>query len=111
MIGKLNTKDQTFIFYQKPQFSADTPKIQVTKDGAIWFAPRGSLRAPAISVLYPDMDKITSFGAFYVNGPSGYPFKTTISSSATSTAPASRVLPSKGHWCMFSIPSRERWHP
>ncbi len=96
MIGKFNTKDQTFTFYPKPQFSADTPKIQVTRDGAIWFAPRGSLRAPAISVLYPDMDKITSFGAFYVNGPPGYPFKTTISSSATSTAPASRAVPSKG---------------
>jgi len=47
-------------------------------------------------VLYPDMDKITSFGAFYVNGPPGYPFKTTFSSSATSTAPASRAVPSKG---------------
>ena len=50
MIGKFNTKDQTFTFYPKPQFSADTPKIQVTRDGAIWFAPRGSLMAPAISV-------------------------------------------------------------
>ena len=78
---QVNTKDQTFTFYPKPQFSADTPKIQVTKDGAVWFAPRGSLRAPAISVLYPDMDKITSFAAFYVNGPPGYPFKTTASSA------------------------------
>ena len=58
------------------------------RDGAIWFAPRGSLRAPAISVLYPDMDKITSFGAFYVNGPPGYPFKTTT----TSTASAPRAV-------------------
>jgi hypothetical protein len=39
MIGKFNTKDQTFTFYPKPQFSADTPKIQVTKDG-----PSGSRR-------------------------------------------------------------------
>src|SRR5437899_4633101 len=96
MIGKFNTRDQTFTFYPKPQFSADTPKIQVTRDGAIWFAPRGSLRAPAISVLYPDMDKITSFGAFYVNGPPGYPFKTPTSSSTASTAPASRAVPTKG---------------
>src|SRR5439155_2584579 len=69
MIGKFNPKDQTFTFYPKPQFAADTPKIQLTKDGAVWFAPRGSRDAPAISVLYPDMDKITTFGAFYVNGP------------------------------------------
>src|SRR5216117_862586 len=96
MIGKFNTKDQTFTFYPKPQFSADTPKIQVTRNGAIWFAPRGSLRAPAISVLYPDMDKITSFGAFYVNGPPGYPFKTTASSSTASTAPAPKAVPAKG---------------
>jgi hypothetical protein len=40
------------------------------------------------------MDKITSFGAFYVNGPPGYPFKTTASS--TSTAPVQKAVPTKG---------------
>jgi virginiamycin B lyase len=88
MIGKFNPKDQTFTFYPKPQFSADTPKIQLTKDGAVWFAPRGSRDAPAISVLYPDMYKITTFGAFYVNGPPGYPFKTVLSTERQSTRPA-----------------------
>jgi virginiamycin B lyase len=88
MIGKFNPKDQTFTFYPKPQFSADTPKIQLTKDGAVWFAPRGSRDAPAISVLYPDMDKITTLGAFYVNGPPGYPFKTVLSTERQSTKPA-----------------------
>ncbi|PYQ94184.1 MAG: hypothetical protein DMF96_27020 [Acidobacteria bacterium] len=88
MIGKFNPKDQTFTFYPKPQFAADTPKIQLTKDGAIWFAPRGSRDAPAISVLYPDMDKITTFGAFYVNGPPGYPFKSVLSTERQSTRPA-----------------------
>ena len=38
-------------------------------------SPRGSQRAPAISVLYPDMDKVTTLGAHYVNGPPGYPYK------------------------------------
>jgi streptogramin lyase len=94
MIGKFNTRDQTFTFYPKPQFSADTPKIQVTRDGAIWFAPRGSLKSPAISVLYPDMDRIMSFSAFYVNGPPGYPFKTTTSTA--STASASKAVATKG---------------
>jgi hypothetical protein len=28
-------------------------------------------------VLYPDMDKIATLGAFYENGPPGYPFKAT----------------------------------
>jgi virginiamycin B lyase len=84
MIGKFNPKDQTFTFYPKPQFGADTPKIQLTKDGAVWFAPRGSRDAPAISVLYPDMDKITTFAALYVNGPPGYPFKTTTATVKSS---------------------------
>jgi virginiamycin B lyase len=94
MIGMFNPKDQTFVFYPKPQFAADTPKIQLTKDGAVWFAPRGSRDAPAISVLYPDMDKITTFGAFYVNGPPGYPFKTVLSTERQSTKPA--VVAKKG---------------
>jgi streptogramin lyase/mono/diheme cytochrome c family protein len=75
-IGKFNTKTQAFTFYPKPQFAADTPKIQVTRDGAVWFSPRGTqIDAPAISVLYPDMDKITTLGAYYVNDAPGYPFK------------------------------------
>jgi streptogramin lyase len=90
MIGKFNTRDQTFTFYPKPQFSADTPKIQVTKDGAIWYAPRGSEKAPAISVLYPDMDKITSFAAHYVNGSPGYPFKWTTSNAAPAAQKAAQ---------------------
>jgi streptogramin lyase len=74
-IWKFNPRDQTFTMYPKPQKTADTPKIQVTKDGAVWYSPRGSLDAPAFGVLYPDMDKITTLGAYYVNGPPGYPFK------------------------------------
>ena len=40
-------------------------------------AARHPVDAPAISVLYPDMDKITTLGAYYVNGAPGYPFKVT----------------------------------
>jgi streptogramin lyase len=74
-IWKFNPRDQSFTLYPKPQKSADTPKIQVTRDGAVWYSPRGSLDAPAFGVLYPDMDKITTLGAYYLNGPPGYPFK------------------------------------
>jgi streptogramin lyase len=80
-LWKFNPRDQTFTLYPKPQKSADTPKIQVTKDGAIWYSPRGSLDAPAFGVLYPDMDKITTLGAYYQNGPPGYPFKAPTSTS------------------------------
>ena len=74
-LWKFNPKDATFTWYPKPQKTADTPKIQVTKDGAVWYSPRGSLNAPAIGVLYPDMEKIASLGAYYLNGPPGYQFK------------------------------------
>ena len=82
-IGKFSVKDQRFTFYPKPQFAADTPKIQVTRDGAIWFSPRGTqIDAPAISVLYPDMNKITTLGARYVNDAPGYPFKVATAAPA-----------------------------
>src|SRR5262245_31294487 len=74
-IYKFKPRDQSFTLYPKPQRTADTPKIQITRDGAIWYSPRGSQDAPAFGVLYPDMDKITALGAFYLNGPPGYPFK------------------------------------
>ena len=74
-LAKFDTRDQAFTFYPKPQFSADTPKIQVTAQGSIWYSPRGSRFAPGYGVLYPDMDKITTLGAYYLNGAPGYPFK------------------------------------
>ena len=77
-IFKFNPRDQSFTLYPKPQRTADSPKIQITRDGAIWYAPRGSQDAPAFGVLYPDMDKITNLGAFYTNGPPGYPFKPAV---------------------------------
>ena len=84
LIGKFNPRTQAFSFYPKPQFAADSPKIQVTKDGAIWFSPRGSRNEPAISVLYPDMDKITTLGAFYQFGPPGNPWPTPATSQTAS---------------------------
>ena len=45
-------------------------------------------------INHPDMDKITTFGAFYVNGPPGYPFKTVLSTERQSTKPA--VVAKKG---------------
>ena len=81
-IWKFDTRSQKFTFYPKPQRHADSPKIQVTQDGAVWYSPRGSREAPAFGVLYPDMDKIESLGAYYTNGPPGYPFKVAESASS-----------------------------
>jgi streptogramin lyase len=82
-IWKFDQRSQKFTFYPKPQRHADSPKIQVTRDGAVWYSPRGSREAPAFGVLYPDMDKIDSLGAYYTNGPPGYPY--TVPPPITST--------------------------
>jgi streptogramin lyase len=76
VIGKFNTRDQTFTFYPKPQIGADSPKLQHTIDGAVWYTARtGTPGATGFGVLYPDMDKITSLAGYPLNGPPGYAFK------------------------------------
>jgi len=43
--------------------------VAITKEGAVWYAPRMVAMTnggPAgLGVLYPDKDKMTTFGAFY----------------------------------------------
>jgi streptogramin lyase len=41
-LWKFNPRDQTFTFYPKPQPAAGTAKIQITREGAVWYSPRGS---------------------------------------------------------------------
>ena len=74
-LWRFDPQTERFTFYPKPQRHADSPKIQVTGEGAVWYSPRGSREAPAFGVLYPDMDKIDSLGAYYTYGPPGYPFE------------------------------------
>src|SRR3989441_4165382 len=87
-IMRFDTHTNTWIEFTPPTYPGQTRRPNVDYQNniwwAIWFAPRGSRDAPALSVLYPDMDKITTFGAFYVNGPPGYPFKVTNSTAKTS---------------------------
>jgi hypothetical protein len=83
LFGVKTPRDETFTLYPKPQKASDTPKIQITRDGAIWYSPRGVDKlgamdkdnVAAFGVLYPDMDKITTLAAYYVNGPPGYTYK------------------------------------
>lgn len=81
-LWKFNPRTEHFTFYPKPQRHADSPKIQVTSEGAIWYSPRGSREAPAFGVLYPDMDKIDSLAAYYTYGPPGYPFDVPVSKTS-----------------------------
>ena len=61
---KFNPRDQSFTYYPSPQ-RADKPKIQVTREGAVWYSPRSSQDYPGFGVLFPDMDKITTLAAYY----------------------------------------------
>ena len=76
-LGRFNPRDQTFTFYPKPQFVAETSKIQHTADGAVWYSPRYGAPdgSTGFGVLYPEMDKISGLGAYPLNGPPGYAFK------------------------------------
>jgi len=56
---------EKFTFFPSPQANADKPKIQITNEGAIWYSPRSSRDYPGFGVLYPDMDKMTTFAARY----------------------------------------------
>ena len=76
VLGKFDPRDQTFTFYPKPQAGADSPKLQHTVDGAVWYTERTATPgATGFGVLYPDMDKITTLAGYPLNGPPGYAFK------------------------------------
>ena len=76
VLGKFDPRDQSFTFYPKPQVNADSPKLQHTADGAVWYTARTATPgATGFGVLYPDKDKITTLGGYPLNGPPGYPFK------------------------------------
>ena len=65
---KFDQETEQFTFYPSPQ-RTDFPKVAITREGAVWYAPRmvamtkGGLAG--LGVLYPDKDKMTTFGAFY----------------------------------------------
>jgi virginiamycin B lyase len=60
---KFDPRTEKFIYYPTPQ-RTDQPKVEITRDGAIWYCPRSSEHG-AVGVLYPDVTKITSLGAYY----------------------------------------------
>ncbi|MCB2107453.1 MAG: carboxypeptidase regulatory-like domain-containing protein [Rhodobacteraceae bacterium] len=65
---KFDQKTEQFTTYPLPE-RTDQPKISITRDGAIWYTPRfaglsGGMGGAA-AVLYPDKDKITTYGAYY----------------------------------------------
>jgi virginiamycin B lyase len=60
---RFDPKTEKFTYYPTPQIT-DQPKLAITREGAIWYTPRSSSKA-ATGVLYPDVSKITTLGAYY----------------------------------------------
>ncbi len=58
-----------FTFYPVVESHTDMPKLSVTREGALWYAPRGyssSRGGPAAAAaFYPDKYRMTTFGAYY----------------------------------------------
>jgi streptogramin lyase len=60
-----NPKNGEFTFYPSPQF-ADQPKTEITRDGAVWYCPRSG-KEPGVGVLYPDVSKVKTMAAYYLD--------------------------------------------
>ena len=53
---------ETFTYYPEPR-QADNPNLDVTREGAIIFSTRSNNQA-ALGIFYPDVSKMTGYGAF-----------------------------------------------
>jgi virginiamycin B lyase len=60
---RFDQRTEKFTYYPTPQIT-DQPKLAITRDGAIWYTPRSSLKAAA-GVLYPDAENIKTLAAHY----------------------------------------------
>jgi virginiamycin B lyase len=60
---RFDPKTEKFTYYPTPQIT-DQPKLAITREGAVWYTPRSSSKAAA-GVLYPDVTRITTLGAYY----------------------------------------------
>jgi virginiamycin B lyase len=60
---RYDPRTREWSYYPTPQVT-DQPKIEITREGAIWYCPR-SAAEPGVGVLYPDVTKIRTLGAYY----------------------------------------------
>jgi virginiamycin B lyase len=59
---RFDPRSEKYTYYPTPQ-TTDQPKLAITRDGAVWYTPRSSVKA-AVGVLYPDVTAITTLGAY-----------------------------------------------
>ena len=60
---KFEQETQKFTYYPSPQRTG-MPKIEITRDGAIWYCARDAQKQ-AVVVLYPDTNKLKTMAARY----------------------------------------------
>jgi streptogramin lyase len=74
---RFSPKDGKFTFYPRPQFVADSTRVNHAEDGSVHYTARyGSAKDQSgFGVLYPDKDKITTLAPRMLNGAPGYAFK------------------------------------
>lgn len=69
MLVRFDQETEQFTYYPAPLPHSDRPKMHITRDGAVWYPNRGAAvagTAPAkAGVLYPDMDRMTTLGAYF----------------------------------------------
>ena len=84
VIGRFNPQDNTFTFYPRLQFRADSTRVNHAADGSVHYSARyGSAKdTSAFGVLFPDKDKITTLAPLMLNGAPGYPFKPDASTAS-----------------------------
>ncbi len=59
---RFEPKTEKYTYYPTPQIT-DQPKLAITREGAVWYTPRSSVKAAA-GVLYPDVSVMTTLGAY-----------------------------------------------
>ena len=62
---RFNPRTREWSFYPTPQV-ADQPKIELTRENAVWYCPRSGAE-PGVGVLYPDVTKMRTLGAYYLD--------------------------------------------
>ena len=74
---RFNPKTGAFTYYPRPQFVADSTRVNHAEDGSVHYTPRyGAAKdSSGFGVLYADKDKITTLAPLMLNGAPGYPFK------------------------------------
>jgi streptogramin lyase len=68
MLIRFDPETESLTHYPSP-LRSDMPKMAITREGAIWYSNRSIAaagEAPAtVGVLYPDVDRMTTLGAYY----------------------------------------------